>query len=251
MLSVGPGSFRYDYNGNGSVDAADYTVWRDTYGTADPRADGNGNGAVDDGDYELWKSHFGPPVGAASRPLLVDDGGTLVVDGAVAAGYVEVLNGGTICGSGTIFGDLVSEFSSTVSPGSDGAAALGQLSVNGDYVQTDGILDIQLGGTAAGQYDELAVAGDAYLSGVVNLSTISFTPAMGDTFTILTAKSVSANILVSGLTGFTLLVTPTSLVLQKTAAGSGATTTTVPEPASAMLLVLAAVGAILLVRRRG
>jgi Type I phosphodiesterase / nucleotide pyrophosphatase len=49
-----------DYNGDGAIDAADYTVWRDTQGsTTDLRADGDGNGAVDEADFKLWRSHFG------------------------------------------------------------------------------------------------------------------------------------------------------------------------------------------------
>ena len=52
-----------DYNGNGHVDAADYTIWRDTFGhVAMPfgaGADGDADGAIDVSDYEVWKSHFG------------------------------------------------------------------------------------------------------------------------------------------------------------------------------------------------
>ena len=49
-----------DYNHNGIVDAADYTVWRNTLGTtANLAADGNGSGAIDSGDYTIWKSNFG------------------------------------------------------------------------------------------------------------------------------------------------------------------------------------------------
>ncbi len=51
-----------DYNSDGSVDAADYTAWRDRSGTpAGPfaGADGNGDGVVDRSDYELWKRQFG------------------------------------------------------------------------------------------------------------------------------------------------------------------------------------------------
>jgi hypothetical protein len=52
-----------DYDGNGMVDAADYTVWRDTLGSQlDLRADGNGNGRVDPGDYRFWKVRFGNTV---------------------------------------------------------------------------------------------------------------------------------------------------------------------------------------------
>jgi hypothetical protein len=53
-----------DYNLNGVVDAADYTVWRDTLGsTIDMRANGDNSGAsadvIDAADYEMWKAHFG------------------------------------------------------------------------------------------------------------------------------------------------------------------------------------------------
>src|SRR5262249_5761235 len=43
-----------DYNGNGIVDAADFTVWRDTLGsTTDLRADGDSDGIVNQLDYQL------------------------------------------------------------------------------------------------------------------------------------------------------------------------------------------------------
>jgi hypothetical protein len=49
-----------DYNEDGAVDAADYTVWQDTRGSkTDLRADGNDDGTVDQADYDLWKAHFG------------------------------------------------------------------------------------------------------------------------------------------------------------------------------------------------
>ena len=43
-----------DYNNDGTVDAADYVVWRDTLGsTTDLRADGNPNLVIDANDYAL------------------------------------------------------------------------------------------------------------------------------------------------------------------------------------------------------
>lgn len=50
-----------DYNGNGTVDAADYAVWRNTVGQngAGLAADGDGNQTVDSGDYDFWRSRFG------------------------------------------------------------------------------------------------------------------------------------------------------------------------------------------------
>jgi autotransporter-associated beta strand protein len=68
MLSTG-GGLPGDYNGDGWVDAADYTVWRDHLGNPDESAlNGNGNGmnGVDAGDYTLWVDNFGMHNGAAS-----------------------------------------------------------------------------------------------------------------------------------------------------------------------------------------
>jgi hypothetical protein len=49
-----------DYNRNGIVDAADYTVWRDMLGsTTNLVADGNGDRVVNAGDYTVWKTNFG------------------------------------------------------------------------------------------------------------------------------------------------------------------------------------------------
>jgi hypothetical protein len=53
-----------DYNLSGVVDAADYTMWRDTLGsTTDLRANGDKTGAsagkIDQADFDVWKGHFG------------------------------------------------------------------------------------------------------------------------------------------------------------------------------------------------
>lgn len=50
-----------DYNGDEVVNAADYTIWRDSLGAeVDPfsGADGDGNGVVTNGDFEVWRSAF-------------------------------------------------------------------------------------------------------------------------------------------------------------------------------------------------
>lgn len=66
-----------DYNGNGVVDAADYTVWRNTLGQSGTGlvADGNGDRVVDDWDYAMWKDHFGQAAGAGANASSVADAG--------------------------------------------------------------------------------------------------------------------------------------------------------------------------------
>ena len=50
-----------DFNGNGVVDAADYTIYRDNLGGDSAALGGNGSGAatVVVADYDLWKQNFG------------------------------------------------------------------------------------------------------------------------------------------------------------------------------------------------
>jgi hypothetical protein len=56
-----------DYNGDGTVNAADYTVWRNTLGSmTNLAADGNLSGNIDADDYTVWKSNFGATLGSGS-----------------------------------------------------------------------------------------------------------------------------------------------------------------------------------------
>jgi hypothetical protein len=51
-----------DYNGDHTVNAADYTVWRNNLGAATEMSllgNGNGMNGVDIGDYMHWKSNYG------------------------------------------------------------------------------------------------------------------------------------------------------------------------------------------------
>lgn len=61
------GGLHGDYNQNGTVDAADYVVWRNTLGQPGSglAADGNGNNQIDEGDYGVWRANFGRTSGSA------------------------------------------------------------------------------------------------------------------------------------------------------------------------------------------
>ena len=65
-----------DYDENGTVDATDYPVWRNTSGSqADLRTVGDQNGIVDLSDYHFWKDRFNSRMddGSKSRNNSGDD----------------------------------------------------------------------------------------------------------------------------------------------------------------------------------
>ena len=67
-ITVGSAALVGDYNGNGKVDAADYTVWRDNLGGEwfDPGCESRpaNMGVVSIADYNSWKANFGAMAGS-------------------------------------------------------------------------------------------------------------------------------------------------------------------------------------------
>jgi hypothetical protein len=57
-----------DYNPDGTVDAADYTVWRNALGQTGSglAADGDLSGVVDRGDFIVWKTNFSATASSGS-----------------------------------------------------------------------------------------------------------------------------------------------------------------------------------------
>ena len=58
-----------DFNSDGQINAADFTVWRDTLGSSVPAfsgADGDGDSLITAADLEIWQAHFGMAVANAS-----------------------------------------------------------------------------------------------------------------------------------------------------------------------------------------
>ena len=60
--NLGFGVSTGDYNGDGTVNAIDFTIWRGTQGQMVPSstgADGNGDGRIDILDYDVWRNNYG------------------------------------------------------------------------------------------------------------------------------------------------------------------------------------------------
>jgi hypothetical protein len=64
-----------DFNSDGTIDAADFIIWRKNNGTAvEPGTlgDADGNGQVNDDDYQIWRAQFGTSSPAASHGASLD-----------------------------------------------------------------------------------------------------------------------------------------------------------------------------------
>lgn len=96
-----------------------------------------------------------------------------------------LLKAGTLSGAGTLQGS-VNNSGGTVAPG----ASPGTLAVGGNYTQgAGGSLAIEVAGTGAGEFDKLAVSGNATLGGTLALEPIggyADSAAIGDSIRFLT-----------------------------------------------------------------
>jgi hypothetical protein len=77
--SINQSSLTGDYNSDGTVNTADYTVWRDNLGTAFalPNRDSANTGNISAADYTTWKTNYG------NRPYSWSIGGGTDFDGVI------------------------------------------------------------------------------------------------------------------------------------------------------------------------
>lgn len=166
----------------------------------------------------------------------------------------EIMNARYLSGTGTI--ELLDEAAllvnyGTIMPGDTIVDALnnappdvGTLTIDANLVQYgEGRLIIEINGNGENEFDQLIVTGDALVKGLIDFQRLpEYTPQVGDTFTFLTANSVTADFTsvfhdFDGIS-FDILYGDTSLAL---------TVTAIPEPATCLLL---GAGTIIILFRR-
>lgn len=169
--------------------------------------------------------------------VTVGDVSPFLTELADDSGLVLVGTGGTLAGTGTINGHVFN-LGGTVGPG----FSPGTMSINGDFhLGSGGSLDLEIGGLAAGLYDQLLVNGDVVLDGTLNLIFIDdFLPELDDlltdliTFDELTLGS-NFNLMFSGLNNdwqYETLFGASSFGLRSLSDASAP----VPEPSTLLLL---------------
>lgn len=140
-----------------------------------------------------------PPAGAVVNGPTIDTEIRSLSVGTTSTGTVElnllpevrltVLEGavigesGKLTGKGRIIGNVTNR--GEVSPGN----SPGSIWMEGDYTQlADGSLRLELGGPAAGNYDQLQATGNVSLAGTLRIVLIDgFTPSPGSSFTLVSA----------------------------------------------------------------
>gem|GEM_PF-5136506 len=172
-------------------------------------------------------------VGAGSLPVL--------------AGRLQIGEGGTLAGTGTVIGRIIN-FGGTVSPGH----SAGTLYVSDFEQDFAGVLHMEIFGTTPGtEYDQLIVTGDAFLGGTVNLVFEgSFLPQAGQTFNLF---NFSGNVFGSfeqvtftGIApGWEFEIIENNGVVSVTSLNNASSP--IPEPASAALLMF---GSVFMINRR-
>ena len=169
----------------------------------------------------------------------------LQVDGSVTSNTF-VNRAGTLAGSGTIGGNVTNN--GRVSPGSAGAP--GTLTILGNYTQAnDADLMIQIANTS--EFGALNVLGTADLAGRLDAVLLNgFVPAVGDSFTFLTAGSLNGTLFMHDRNiddvaeHWDISYFPTFALLT-VAAGN----VSVPDAGSTLLLLVLGLSSLLMCRR--
>jgi T5SS/PEP-CTERM-associated repeat protein len=197
---------------------------------------------------DAGSAHVATTVNSGSPSSINVTGGGLTIGAAsplAATGNVQVNSGGTLSGGESVTGNVVN--GGTVTPGGPTT-----LSITGDYTQSgNGILQFEIEGTAAQDFDHLDVNGNVSLASGSTIEVSfsnGFTPQVGNSFQVISygtldpVNNTFSHLEATGLPaneGFTVNDDGNGLDVDIVAA--------TPEPSTVSILIL---GAIPLLRRR-
>ena len=205
VLTVGGGGIGYGYAGTGAVGAS--VSGNLSFGGAVREIQvSNGSAAADlmisavitsggirkTGEGTLKLTAGNSYVGATRV-----DGGTLLVDGSLAAGSAVTVNIGAILGGrGTVNGPVTVTSGGTIAPGT----SPGILGTGAVTFQSGSAFNVEIGGAtpgnAAGDHDQLVVTGAVTIDQNATLNLLGvggFTPEIGQTFTLVNNDGASPN----------------------------------------------------------
>ena len=146
--------------------------------------------------------------------------GTAAVHRAAGLSLLLDVDGGRITGEGLIEDSLLRN-GGTLAPGK----SPGTLTVDGNLVMNNARYEVELAGITPASYDHLIITQTATVSGVIAPALIDgYIPTVGETFTILTANTITGTFssidlsAVGGWRTFQVSYFPTSIVLTAQAA---------------------------------
>ncbi len=132
--------------------------------------------------------HLGGAAGA-SGVYNLSGGGVLRVNTITKGENTGALNvtGGVLSADQVLF-DLVNQ-GGVIAPGD----SPGNTHVTGDLTMQSGSIEIELAGTAEGQFDTITLDGQLFAGGTLDVNLLSFNPAMGHSFDIFEFASASGS----------------------------------------------------------
>ncbi|MEM7312711.1 MAG: hypothetical protein AAF497_06135 [Planctomycetota bacterium] len=131
----------------------------------------------------------------------IDPGGRLHLDGGGVDTQFVQIEGGRLTGSGRIFtgsgpldGSIRNLRDGIIAPGDEDGNPIGQFEIIGDLANIDGVIEFDLGATNS--HDEIDVSRIAFIDGTLKVNLVdlgggTFTPNVGDAFTLITAEAIS------------------------------------------------------------
>lgn len=125
---------------------------------------------------------------------LIQSGGRVNLQGGkLDAQFINIESGGRLAGNGQVFvgagpvQGAIRNLGGRVEPGGN-ASTVGELSITGDLANiNEGVLAFDLAGTGAGQFDKINISRLAFLGGTLEVSLASFSPSVGNSFTLISA----------------------------------------------------------------